>query len=59
MTDCDTVTTSPDRPNICYEVQAHTDVDSDLNGIVISLKELRNMAPRVIVYCRTLDVHMC
>ena len=56
MTDCETVTTSPDRPNIYFEVHARTDVESDLNGVVMSLKELKSMAPRVIIYCRTLDV---
>ena len=55
MTDCETVTTSPDRPNIYYEVHARTDVESDLNDIVMSLKKVKNTAPRVIVYCRTLD----
>ena len=56
MTDCEIVTTSPDRPNIYYEVHTCTDVETDLNDVVMSLKELKNMAPRVIVYCRTLDV---
>ena len=56
MTDCEIVTTSPDRLNIYYEVHARTDVETDLNGVVMSLKELKKMAPRVIVYCRTLDV---
>ena len=56
MTDCETVTTSPDRPNIYYEVRVRTDMETDLNDVVASLKELKNMAPRVIVYCRTLDI---
>ena len=56
MTDCETLTTSPDRPNIYYEVRVRTDMETDLNDVVASLKELKNMAPRVIVYCRTLDI---
>ena len=56
MSDCKTITTSPDRPNIYYEVHARTDMETDLNGLVVSLKQLKNMAPRVIVYCRALDV---
>ena len=56
MSDCETVTTSPDCPNIYYEIHVRTDMETDLNGVVVSLKQLKNMAPRVIVYCRTLDV---
>ena len=56
VSNCKTVTTSPDRPNIYDEVHAHTDMETDLNGVVVSLKQLKNMAPRIIVYCRILDV---
>ena len=28
-----------------------------MNDVVASLKELKNMAPRVIVYCTTLDIY--
>ena len=56
MTDCETVTTSPDCPNIYYEVRVCTDMETDLNDVVASLKEMKNMAPCVIVYCRTLDI---
>ena len=55
MTDCETVTTSPDHPNI-YEVHVRTDMETDFSSVVTSLNELKNMAPRVIVYCRTVDI---
>ena len=56
MTDCETITTSHDRPNIFYEVHVCTDMETDFSSVVTSVKELKNMAPRVIVYCRTLDI---
>lgn len=56
MAECEMLSVSPDRPNIYYEVCARTDVETDMNDIVMSLKQLKNMAPRVIVYCRSLDV---
>ena len=56
MNDCTVVFTSPDRPNIFYEVHVCTDIDSDMKFIVTSLKQFKNRAPRVLVYCRSLDV---
>lgn len=56
MGDCKVVSTSPDHPNICYEVHAHSDVGTDMDLVVSSLKTQKNLAPRVLVYCRTLDM---
>ena len=56
MADCEVVSTSPDRTNIFYEVCARTDLDTDMEHVVSSLKELKSVAPRVIIYCRTLDM---
>ena len=47
--------TSPDRPNIYYKVQTRTDIEADMAPIVLSLQKLSIRAPRVIVYCRSLD----
>lgn len=52
---CEFVSTSPDRPNIFYEVRPRTDVDTDLKFVINSLREQKVNAPRVIVYCRSLD----
>ena len=56
MVDCDFISTSPDRPNIFYEIHPRTDLDSDMKHLLKSLQDLKNSAPRVIVYCRTLDM---
>ena len=58
MVDCVFISTSPDRPNIFYEVHPRTDLDSDMKHLLKSLQDLKNSAPRVIVYCRTLDMYM-
>ena len=55
MSECAFVFTSPDRPNIFYEAHTRTDIDIDMDPFVSSLKELRNKAPRVLIYCRSLD----
>ena len=55
MSNCDFVFTSPDRPNIYYEVCRRTDIDTDMGPFVQSLKEEGVKAPRVIVYCRDLN----
>ena len=47
--------TSPDRPNIFYEVRPRTDMETDLEPLLQSLRQLANRAPRVIVYCRSLN----
>ena len=39
MINCEFVSTSPDRPNIYYEVVPRTDIDADLKVIVNSLKD--------------------
>lgn len=56
MFDCDFVCASPDRPNIFYEVRPRTDIEIDMQVLVSSLKEHQIKAPRVIVYCHTLDM---
>ena len=56
MCACETVMTSPDRPNIYYEVHARTDIGNDLQFLIDHLKALRNKAPRAIVYCRSLNI---
>ena len=55
MRGCEFVYTSPDRPNIFYEVQPCTDIETDVQHFVQSLRELANKAPCVIVYCRSLN----
>ena len=56
MVDCEFISTSPDRPNIYYEVRPHTEIETDLKTVICSLKERKNRAPRVVIYCRTLDI---
>ena len=56
MVDCEFISTSPDRPNIFYEVHPRTEIDTDLKDVISSLKEHKSRAPRIIVYCRSLDV---
>lgn len=56
MVDCAFISTSPDRPNIFYEVRQRTDIDTDMKELLESLQEHKSLAPRVIVYCRTLDM---
>ena len=55
MTSCVEVTASPDRPNIYYEVKLRTDIDTDFLPLVTTLKEKSVRAPRVLVYCQSLD----
>lgn len=56
MVDYEYVCTSPDRPNIFYEVHPRTDIETDMQPVLSSLKDYQNRAPRVIVYCRTLNM---
>jgi len=56
MSGCEFVCTSPDRPNIFYEVLPRTDIETDLQSIVQSLREHKYQAPRVIVYCHSLNI---
>ncbi len=55
MTGCILVCTSPDRPNIFYQVRARATIDVDVEPLVESLKLHKAKAPRVIVYCRSLN----
>ena len=56
MDEYEFVCRSPDRPNNFYSVYPRTDIESDLRSIIDTLKELKNATPRVIVYCRSLDM---
>ncbi len=56
MNECEFIYSSPDRPNIFYQVHPRTNIDNDLKSVVLSLKELKNTTPRVIIYCRSLDM---
>lgn len=56
MSNCEFVSASPNRPNIYYEVLQRTDIDADLKSVVDSLREFGIRAPRLIVYCRSLDM---
>ena len=56
MYDCDFVFTSPDRPNIFYEVRPRTEIDLDMKPFLCSLKNDLVKAPRVIVYCKSLNL---
>ena len=49
------VTASPDRPNIYYEVKLRTSIDADFQCILTNLREKSIRAPRVLVYCHSLD----
>ena len=55
MVHCEFVYTSPDRSNI-YEVHPHSDMETDSQPVLLSLRDAQNRAPRVIVYCRTLNM---
>ena len=57
MVDYEYVYTSPDRPNIFYEVHQRSDIETDMKPVLSSLRDHQNRAPRVIIYCRTM--HMC
>lgn len=56
MYDCDFVFTSPDRPNIFYEVRPRTEIELDMKPFVCSLKNHLVRAPRIIVYCQSLNL---
>lgn len=56
MGDCVNVTTSPDRPNIFYSVKNRTDIESDFSDLMLSLRQNQVKTPRVIVYCRSLNM---
>ena len=56
MSGCVQVTASLDRPNIYYEVNPRTDIDTDFRPLVDSLKERVVHTPRVLVYCQSLGM---
>ena len=56
MSGCAEVITSPDHPNIFYSVQARSDISTDFLPLISTLKEKAVLAPRVLVYCQTLDM---
>ena len=55
MTGCAEVSASLDRPNIFYEVKPRSDIDTDFLPLVTTLREKSVHAPRVLVYCQSLD----
>lgn len=55
MDGCVTISVSPDRPNIFYEVRQRTDIISDMAYLVQALGEQQINTPRMIVYCQSLD----
>lgn len=50
------ISISPDRPNLYYEVIPRTDIDTDLSSIATELKLHRIKMPRIIFYCRSLNL---
>ena len=56
ITNCVKVSHSPDRPNIFYEVQPRSDIDTDFSDLLSTLREMLNKTLRVVVYCRTLNM---
>lgn len=47
---------SPDRPNLYYEVLTRSNMKEDLSTLVSELKLNKITAPRVIIYCRSLNI---
>lgn len=56
MKECQFIYTSPDRSNIFYCVKQRSDIETDFTHIVDSLKANSINAPRVIVYCKSLNL---
>ena len=56
MVDYEYVYTSPDQRNIFYEVHQRSDIETDMKLVLSSLRDHQNRAPRVIVYCRTMNM---
>ena len=54
MSGCDFFSASLDRPNIFYEVLPCTDIETDIQSVVQSLKEYVRIS--VIVYCHSLNI---
>ena len=55
MCGCESVSISPDRPNIYYAVKKRTEIETDFADLVASLRKNLNKTSRVIVYCRSLN----
>lgn len=55
MSVCKIVYTSPERPNIYYEVKRRLEISVDLHFVVDELRQHKQVMPRVIVYCRSLN----
>ena len=50
------ISKSPDRPNIFYKVQRMTESETDLRPYIESLRVHQIKSPRIIVYCRSLNM---
>lgn len=57
MTNYVNVSTSPNRPNIYYEVKPRTEIESDFSDLLTTMKELAIKTPRTLIYCQS--VKMC
>lgn len=53
---CKVVHVNPDRSNIYYEVVARTDMEQDMLPLLQELRRNKLKMPRVIVYCRSLNL---
>ena len=47
---------SPERSNIYYEVFPSSEIELDLKHLVDDLHQNKHLTPRVIIYCRSLNV---
>lgn len=47
---------SPDRPNLYYEARPRSDMVSDLSSLATEFKENKTKMPRIIFYCRSLNL---
>ena len=56
MTGCVFVFISPDRQNIFHEVRTQTDIATDMEPFVRLLKNDLADAPKVVVYCQSLNM---
>ena len=55
MVDYESVITSPNRPNIFYAVKPRVNVVADFTDLLDTLRSQSVHAPRVIIYCRSLN----
>ena len=53
---CVEATASLDRPSVYYEMKPRTDIDADFWPLVSTLRERAVHAPRVLIYCQSLDM---